>query len=80
MPELITIRVTRYSVKEACEKLAELTGHRKRYGTPYSRERVYAFLRTYKLKPDLITEDDLVFLSKQVKKPGRPSQKSAKNH
>lgn len=76
MPELIVIRVNKYSVKEACEKLAELTGHRQRYGKPYSRERFYAILRAHGIGPDLITEDGLVFLSKKVGKPGRPSKKS----
>lgn len=74
MPRLIMLTV--YSIGEACSELAQ------RVGRPdfYSRQRIYQLIHTY--RPSLekagkrffLTEADLDFLAKSIKKGGRPKQ------
>jgi len=63
-----------YSIPEACAELAKRAGRIK----PYSRQRLYQLIHTY--RPDLekagkrffLTEADLDFLAKSLRKVGKP--------
>lgn len=76
MTEIITVRIKKYSVLEACDRLAELTGHKRRYGRAYTRANLYVTLRKHReevpLSTDLITEADLERLAAVVRSRGRP--------
>ena len=71
MPRAINRRVKVYTIDEACERLAQLSGHKE---PRYSRGGFYKIV--HKHKPDLIepviTEADLEFLVDKMQKPGRP--------
>lgn len=71
MPKPITRRLKVYTLDEACERLAQLSGHKK---SRYSPGGFYKIVRKH--KPDLIepviTEADLEELAKCIKKRGRP--------
>ena len=65
------IKVRIYTIDEACERLAVLSNHKRSH---YSRGGLYKVIAKYKpeLLEPVITEDDLVYLSKKIHKPGRP--------
>jgi len=73
MTKSIWIKLNTYTFDEACERLAQLTGHTKNY----SRGGFYKIIK--KLAPDMlkpmITESDLQFLADQIRKPGRPKKR-----
>jgi len=73
VPRTITVQIKVYSVDEACERLAQLTRHKRPH---YSHGGFYKIVRQY--KPELteatFSEVDLEFLANRMKKPGRPSK------
>lgn len=74
MPRLIMLMV--YSIEEACNDLAQRVGR----PNSYSRQRIYQLIHTY--RPSLekagkrffLTEADLDFLAKSIKRGGRPKR------
>ena len=75
MPRTITVLIKVYSVDEACERLAQLTGYKRHR---YSRGGFYKIIR--RIKPELteatFSEIDLKILADDIKKPGRPRKNS----
>lgn len=71
MGKEISIRLKVYTLDEACERLALLAKHKRKR---YSRGGFYNIVRKYKpeLIEPVITEEELEFIAKKIRKPGRP--------